>query len=132
MNPNYQTVSVRAGNICEYCHAPEAVFNFPFEVEHIFPLALGGETIEENLALSCRSCNIYKSDKISTTDKKTKKEIRFYNPRLDVWEEHFIFQKETGEISAITEIGESTIRGLKINSKIQIEARKQWAKLDLI
>jgi hypothetical protein len=34
MNPLYARVAARAGDRCEYCHAPEAVFNFPFEVEH--------------------------------------------------------------------------------------------------
>jgi hypothetical protein len=132
MNPNYNLVAKRAGHICEYCHAPEAVFNFPFEVEHIYPQALGGETNEENLALSCRSCNIYKSDRISIIDEETKTEIRFFNPRLDIWTEHFIFQKDSGEISAATEIGEVTIDCLKINSRAQIEARKRWTKLGLI
>jgi hypothetical protein len=32
MNPHYEVVALRAGHRCEYCHAPEAVFNFPFEV----------------------------------------------------------------------------------------------------
>jgi hypothetical protein len=35
MNPHYRVVAQRAGHRCEYCRAPEAVFNFPFEVEHI-------------------------------------------------------------------------------------------------
>lgn len=33
MNLHYTLVGRRAGHRCEYCHAPEAVFNFPFEVE---------------------------------------------------------------------------------------------------
>ena len=37
MNPRYGSVAVQAGHQCEYCHAPEAIFNFPFEVEHIIP-----------------------------------------------------------------------------------------------
>ena len=37
MNPNYPFVAERACHRCEYCHAPEAIFNFPFEVEHIVP-----------------------------------------------------------------------------------------------
>lgn len=39
MNPNYPPVAERAGHRCEYCHAPEAIFNVLFEVEHIIPLA---------------------------------------------------------------------------------------------
>jgi hypothetical protein len=35
MNPRHARVAARAAHRCEYCHAPEALFNFPFEVEHI-------------------------------------------------------------------------------------------------
>ena len=31
MNPHYPLVAERAGHRCEYCHAPEVIFNFPFE-----------------------------------------------------------------------------------------------------
>lgn len=31
MNPFYTLVADRAAHRCEYCHAPELVFNFPFE-----------------------------------------------------------------------------------------------------
>ena len=30
MNPRYPQVALRALHRCEYCHAPESVFNFPF------------------------------------------------------------------------------------------------------
>ena len=43
MNPLYPVVAERAVYRCEYCHAPEVVFNFPFEVEHTLPQARGGE-----------------------------------------------------------------------------------------
>ncbi len=75
MNPHYPLVSARARHACEYCHAPEIVFNLPFEVEHIRPQSLGGETTEENLALSCRSCNLYKSDSVSATDELTGSDV---------------------------------------------------------
>lgn len=88
MNPNYSLVAARAKHICEYCHAPEAVFNLPFEVEHIIPLSLGGSDDENNLALSCRSCNLYKSNLISGFDD-TATEVRLFSPREDTWTEHF-------------------------------------------
>ena len=129
MNPNYPFVAARAKHICEYCHAPEAVFNLSFEVEHIIPSALGGKNRESNLALSCRSCNLYKSDSISFFDEKTKKEVRFFNPRKDVWSEHFFVDKSSGEIQGLTNIGKATISRLRINSDAQIAARFQWLKL---
>jgi len=42
MNPHYPLVAERAGHRCEYCHAPETIFNVPFEVEHFIPLAKEG------------------------------------------------------------------------------------------
>ncbi len=48
MNPRYVQVALRAGHRCEYCHAPEVVFNFPFEVEHIIPVSRCGLDTESN------------------------------------------------------------------------------------
>jgi hypothetical protein len=98
MNPNHPSVSARARHACEYCHAPEAVFNLPFEVEHVTPRAHGGETTEDNLALSCRSCNLYKADYVRAVDELTGQEVSLFNPRLDAWHEHFSVVEETGEI----------------------------------
>jgi len=62
VNPHYPFVAERAGHRCEYCHAPEGIFNVPFEVDHILPLAKGGLDEETNRALACRACNLHKSD----------------------------------------------------------------------
>jgi len=129
MNPHYPLVSARARHACEYCHAPEIVFNLPFEVEHITPQSHGGETTEENLALSCRSCNLYKSDHMLAVDELTQQEATLFHPRLDIWQEHFSVSEETGEIKGLTASGRATVRQLRINSKAQIEARKQWLRL---
>jgi hypothetical protein len=52
MNPHYASVAERAQHRCEYCQAPEIVFNFPFEVEHIILISRQGNTDEANLALA--------------------------------------------------------------------------------
>lgn len=62
MNSNYPQVAARAEHRCEYCHAPEIVFHFPFEVEHVIPTSKGRDDNAQNLALACRSCNLYKSN----------------------------------------------------------------------
>ena len=131
MNPKYVLVASRARHICEYCHAPKAVFNLPFEVEHIIPLSQRGDKSEKNLALSCRSCNLYKSDLVSAFDETSKREIRFFNPRQDVWSEHFSISENNGEIEALTAIGRVTIFSLRVNSRAQVAARVQWLKLKL-
>ena len=88
MNRLYSVVAQRANRICEYCHAPEAVFNFDFEVDHIIPLSRGGTSELNNLALACRSCNAYKSTALLGLSE-GKAAVRLFNPRQDNWEEHF-------------------------------------------
>ena len=68
MNPHYAQVALQAGHRCEYCHAPEAVFNFPLEVEHIVPLSRGDDDTAANWALACRACNLYKATHLSGSD----------------------------------------------------------------
>ena len=48
----YPQVALRARLRCEYCRAPESVFNLEFEVEHIVPTARGGSDELSNLALA--------------------------------------------------------------------------------
>ena len=128
MNPLYSAVAARAGHRCEYCGAPEAVFNFPFEVEHIVPPRRGGVDDMENRALACRSCNVFKSDHIDALDSTTGQLVRLYQPRLDRWEDHFSVH-ESGELEARTAVGRATILQLRMNAAAQIEARKWWIQL---
>ena len=51
MNPRYALVAARAEHRCEYCHAPEAIFNFKFEVEHVVPPGQVGSDTEDNWGL---------------------------------------------------------------------------------
>lgn len=82
MNPRYAQVALRAEHRCEYCHAPEVVFNFPFEVEHIIPVALEGLDVEDNLALACRSCNLRKAAHLSGNDPESQTVASLFHPRL--------------------------------------------------
>ena len=129
MNPFYTVVATRALHRCEYCHAPESVFNFPFEVEHITPIFAGGQDEESNLALACRACNLYKWTYRDGVDPPTKMVVRLFNPRTDFWNDHFRFEQSSGLLIGITRIGRATIDRLHINSLAQIAARKQWGAI---
>jgi hypothetical protein len=131
MNPLYPAVAQRAGHRCEYCHAPEAIFNFPFEIEHIIPASLSGGDDESNLALACRACNLGKSDRISAQDETTGSETPLFHPRRDRWQGHFRVDRDTGRIEALTAIGRVTATRLQMNSSLQLEARRQWMRLGL-
>ena len=131
MNPRYPALADRAGYRCEYCHAPQAAFNFRFEVEHIRPQAEAGTDEEGNLALACRSCNIYKSAHSSGFDEVTRVTVRLFNPRGDTWDDHFEVVTQTGVIQGRTGVGRVTIIRLQINSGEQLNARLQWMRLGL-
>ena len=131
MNPLYIFVATRASLRCEYCHAPEEIFNFAFEVEHIVPQALGKDNSPSNLALACRSCNLYKSATVEGRDKVTQSQSRLFHPRIDRWEEHFQVNTETAELTGLTPIGRVTITCLSMNRPRQVAARRCWIEFGL-
>lgn len=131
MNPIYALIAERAEHACEYCHAPELVFNFPFEVEHITPVCRGGSDDIQNLALACRSCNLRKGSRTAVTDPETNETVPIFHPRQMEWSQHFTTNPETGEILGISSVGRATAIALKLNSTNQLKARQLWIKLDL-
>lgn len=131
MNPRYELVASRAGHRCEYCRAPEAVFNFPFEVEHILPLALQGNDEALNWALACRSCNLRKGVSIEHADPRTANVVRLFDPRKDLWQEHFRVDRTAGVLEGLTAVGRATVDRLRMNSLSQCAARRLWVRLEL-
>ena len=129
MNPSYESVALRAGHRCEYCHAPEAVFNCPFEVEHIIPLVRDGADAAHNWALACRACNVRKGPYVSDVDPVTHAVVRLYHPRQDPWHDHFHVDTDTGVIEGRTAVGRATVARLEMNSPAQCAARQSWIRL---
>ncbi len=131
MNPHYPATAARAGHRCEYCHAPEAVFNFPFEVEHIVPRIRKGEDADKNLALSCRACNLRKAISVDYEDPLTRTVVALYDPRRDDWDQHFRVDGDTGNLEGRTPVGRATIACLAMNSPAQQTARRLWVRLGI-
>jgi hypothetical protein len=132
VNPNYPFVAQRAGHRCEYCHAPEVIFNVTFEVDHIIPLSKNGLDKPQNWALSCRICNLRKLDYTDGFDPVRQQMVRLFNPRLDVWNEHFIAQRELPfRLEGQTPIGRATVERLEMNSSLQLRARELWIVLGI-
>ena len=104
LNPLHPFVAARAGSRCEYCHAPELVHNFTFEVEHIYPRSAGGADSDDNLALSCTSCNVFKSDAVAGWDAQELDQVPFFHPRHDHWEHHFVFDPETAQVARLVSL----------------------------
>jgi hypothetical protein len=127
---HYSLVASRAGHRCEYCHAPEVAFNIAFEIEHIIPEGRGGQSQPDNLALGCRSCNLFKSDRTVAVDSATGEEVRLFHPRQDNWSDHFRVLPDS-TIEGLTAIGRVTVETLRLNSPRQQAARRQWKLLRL-
>ena len=114
----------RAGLRCEYCHALETWQYVEFTVEHLVPLVAGGGGTPENLALACFACNRRKWDRCHGTDPETKLTARLYDPRKDVWNDHFTWSSTGVEIIGVTDIGRATVAALEMNRERALRIRE--------
>ena len=105
-----------------YCLIAEADAYFRFQVEHNISRKHGGSSELENLALACVFCNRYKGSDIASLKPESSELVRFYNPRVDRWHEHFHLNGVV--IESLTEIGEATVRILQMNHDDQILERQ--------
>lgn len=94
---------------------PQGIIPMPLEIEHILPQAAGGTADEYNLWLACRACNSYKHAKTHGFDQETNQEVQLFSPRTQIWQEHFEFDSETGEIISKTAGGHATAIALRID-----------------
>ncbi len=115
-------VADRANNVCEYCLISEEDAYYRHQVEHIISRKHGGSSEFDNLALACVFCNRYKGSDIASLIPETDTLIRFYNPRIDRWREHFRLNGVI--IEPLTDIGEATIRILQMNHEDQTLERE--------
>lgn len=130
MNPHYPAVAARAQRRCEYCRAPEKVFNFRFEVEHIQPQSASGEDTADNFALAYRACNAFKATFREALAPETGTVVPLFNPRRDDWDAHFLVTNSM-EIQGRTATGRATVARLAMNEPFQIEGRLHWKRLEL-
>ncbi len=131
MNPRYYPVAERAEHRCEYCRAPEIIFNFPFEVEHIHPSSKGGAGDDSNTALACRACNSFKSDYFTGIDSESSQEVELFHSRRHSWSDHFRFNPASAMIEGVTPAGRATAARLRFNSPLQLATRLVWIELGL-
>ena len=118
-----QFVTNRASGCCEYCMSQENYASQSFSIEHILPLALGGDDDLENLALACQGCNNFKFTKLSALDSETNTVVSLFNPRKNRWNDHFQWNKHFTVIIGTTPIGRATIKALQLNRDNLINQR---------
>jgi hypothetical protein len=122
-------VAQQARYRCGYCLTQEAVVGTPMEVDHIIPESLGGLTEETNLWLACSLCNNHKGDRIAALDPETGEVVRLFDPRRQVWREHFTWSMEGDRMIGRTPTGRATIIALNVNRPSLVRARQAWVSV---
>jgi len=117
----------RAGGRCEYCGLSQAGQEATFHIDHVIPVAAGGETVAENLALACVSCSLRKGARQNAVDPGAGDEAPLFNPRLDIWTEHFRW--EGVHLTGLTATGRATINALDMNRALILAIRAEEASL---
>ena len=124
-----QIVAERADYCCEYCLFPQSMALHKHEIDHIVPVQHGGETNENNLALSCMRCNRHKGPNVGSFDQKTGQLVPFYNPRQHNWANHFTL--EGAIVQPLTAEARVTTKIFGINSEERIKERQRLLEVGL-
>ncbi|MEH2086313.1 HNH endonuclease [Nostoc sp.] len=120
-------VRTDARNRCGYCLSPQRLVMARLEIEHIIPISKNGSNDESNLWLACPLCNRYKSDKTTGVDPETSETVRLFNPRTQVWFEHFSWSEDGLRIVGKTPTGRATVAVLHLSDDADaLEVRSYW------
>jgi hypothetical protein len=111
---------------CGYCLTSARIIGTPMEIDHIIPESLGGLTVKENLWLACSMCNDHKGNRISALDPLTGEVVRLFDPRRQVWPDHFGWSTEGDVIVGTTPTGRATVVAIRLNRVDLMEARRGW------
>ena len=118
-----QLVVERAHGCCEFCLVPQAAGVYRHEPDHIVPVQHDGKTESNNLALACIRCNRRKGPNVGSFDPETGKLVPFFNPRQEVWQEHF--RLEGAVIQPLTPQGRVTVKILRLNDANRVAERER-------
>lgn len=103
----------RAANHCEYCGLAQIGQIATFHIDHVVPVAVGGATNEDNLALACVSCSLRKGARQMGVDQVSGLEVPLFNPRKDNWPVHFYWDDLV--LVGQTPTGRATVIALAMN-----------------
>ena len=121
-NRHQEAVAECALHRCEYCHLPAKFSQLRFVCDHIIARKHGGGDEPENLAYSCPHCNSHKLDNIAGLDSSSNDPVWLFNPRRDIWSEHFRW--EGAHLLGLTAIGRTTVRVLAVNNLNRLRVRR--------
>ncbi len=120
----------RADVRCEYCLVPERLTLAPHWVDHIIAEKHGGQTEEDNLALSCALCNQHKGTDLASIDPDTGQVAPLFHPRHERWADHFVLVGS--RVEGLTATGRVTVRLLQLNHPDRIDERELLLRLGLL
>lgn len=92
-------------------------------VDHIDPVA--GD-VPDNLALACPSCNLSKGAATTGHDRETGENVSLFNPRSQIWVDHFEWIDGGLQVRGITPVGRATAERLRMNQARIVRARQNW------
>jgi len=94
-------------------------------VDHIISEKHGGLTTEGNLAFACFLCNRNKGSDLGSLSPNGEGLVRFFNPRIDRWQDHFHLATDGVTILTDTNIGEVTARLFRFNTPERLAEREE-------
>jgi hypothetical protein len=121
-----QRLLTAANGRCAYCRSLTAITGARHVIDHIVPIAAGGQTIWGNLCVACHSCNEFKGAQTEAIDPETGVVALIFHPRQQEWQEHFAWNQDGGRIIGLTPVGRATIIALKMNHPDIVAARRLW------
>ena len=116
-------IKERAMYLCEYCLSPERFCTAYYDGDHVTPYSMGGKEEFENLANACGGCNNNKSNVMQAIDPLSGQIVPLYNPRTDIWADHFCWNDTYLLMRGISPIGRATIKKLKLNREEVVNLR---------
>ena len=111
---------------CGYCLTSQEIIGPLLEIDHLIPESRGGTNDEHNLFLACPMCNSHKADRLDAIDPETGVATPLFNPRTEVWDEHFEWTHEASIIGGKTAKGRATVTALNMNHPDIVAARRLW------
>ena len=118
-------LAIEAGNVCSYCRSP-AVVGVPMAVDHIIPLASGGDNEPSNLCLACYRCNEFKGIQTEGDDPLMDVRVPLFHPKTQRWMDHFAWSEDGHYVLGLTSTGRATIQALQMNDQVLRQARAIW------
>ena len=124
----WQRVSTEEDFFLPDCKDQQELTASTHQVDHVIAEKYGGQTVIENLALSCTVCNRRKGSDLSSLDPVAGTLVPLFNPRTQSWSTHF--RLEEAHILGVTIEGRTTVAFLRLNAVERLMERTAFLVLD--